>query len=70
MPHSDYDRSYTEVRDAKGNLQDVIFMPSTLETIDMALYDYLNEELDIHAKTNKGFKSLRSYGSRQNVLFK
>ena len=56
MPRSDYDRSYTEIRDAEGNLQDVIFMPSTLETIDMALYDYLNEELDIHAKTNKGFK--------------
>lgn len=53
MPH---DYSYTEIRDARGKLKEVIFMPSTLETIDTALFEYIDNELDIHTKTNKGWK--------------
>lgn len=30
--------------------------PSTIETIDLAMYDWLNKELDLHATTNKGWK--------------
>ena len=32
--------------------------PSTLEDIDYAVYNYINEELDIFADTNKGFKKV------------
>ena len=52
----DYDYSFTEIKDSEGQLKEIVFMPSTLETIDMALYDYINDELNIHANTNKGFK--------------
>ncbi len=33
-------------------------MPSTIETIDFALYDWLNEELNIHCSTNEGWKKV------------
>ena len=39
-------------------LQEIPFMPSTIETIDRALFDYLVEELNIHCTTNKGFKKV------------
>ena len=32
--------------------------PSTLEDIDFALFSYINDELNIHADTNKGFKKV------------
>ena len=32
--------------------------PSSFETIDVALYNWLNEELDIHVDTNSGFKKV------------
>jgi len=35
-----------------------LLMPSTLETIDYALYDWLDKELDIGADTNKGWKKV------------
>jgi hypothetical protein len=56
MPRSDYDRSYTEIKNANGKLQEVIFMPSTLETIDAALFEFINDQLDIRTQTNKGWK--------------
>ena len=34
------------------------FKPSTKETIDYAVYDWINEELNIFANTNKGFKKV------------
>jgi len=33
-------------------------MPSTLETIDQAMYNWVNETLDISATTNKGWKKV------------
>ena len=33
-------------------------MPSTIEDIDAAMLDYLNNTLDIHTETNKGFKKV------------
>jgi hypothetical protein len=56
MPPRDIDYSYTEIKDAEGALKEVVFMPSSLETIDMALFDYIDKELDIHTRTNKGWK--------------
>jgi len=56
MAPKDYDFAFSEIRDVEGKLKEVTFMPSTLETIDMALFDFINDGLNIHAKTNKGFK--------------
>jgi len=46
---------WTGVKDT-SILQEIEFMSSTLETIDFALYDYLNERLNLATTTNKGFK--------------
>jgi hypothetical protein len=40
---------------------DIPFMPSTLETVDGALFDFLNEEMNIFATTNKGWKKVPIY---------
>jgi hypothetical protein len=55
MPH---DYSYTEIESADGLIKEVTFMPSTLETVDRALYNYIDKELDLHANTNKGWKKI------------
>jgi hypothetical protein len=55
MPH---DYSYTEIRGIDGNLKEVVFMPSSIETIDQAIYAYINESLDLHASTAKGWKKI------------
>jgi len=39
-------------------LKELDFMPSTIETIDRALFEYIDEELDIFCTTNKGFKKV------------
>jgi len=39
-------------------LQEVELMPSTLETVDFAVYDYLNETLNLSTTSNKGFKKV------------
>ena len=58
MPPKRYDHSFTEVENANGILKEITFMPSTLETIDAAMLEYVNEELDLHAVTNKGQKKI------------
>jgi len=40
------------------NLQEIEFMPSTIETIDGALLKFLNERLDLFVTTNEGFKQV------------
>ena len=57
MPH---DYSYTEVKDVGGKLKEVTFMPSTLETIDRALFSFIDSELDLHVNTNKGWTKVSS----------
>ena len=37
-------------------LQEIEFMPSGLETIDFAVYDYLNERLNLGTTSNTGFQ--------------
>ena len=41
-----------------AKLREIPFMPSTLETIDYAVHNWLNEELDLHTTTNKGWKKV------------
>lgn len=36
----------------------VTFEPSTIETVDMAIYEWLNESMDLHTTTNRGFKKV------------
>jgi len=39
-------------------LAEITFMPSTIETIDFALYDWLNEKMDIHCQSESGWKKV------------
>ena len=39
-------------------LKELEIQPSTIETIDRALFDYIDDELDIFCTTNKGFKKV------------
>ena len=56
MPH---DYSYTEIEDASsGLIKEITFMPSTLETIDHALFRFIDEELNLHVNTNKGWSKV------------
>jgi len=50
---------YTGIpNDEQREFQDVTFHPSTLETIDYAIYDYINEELSLRTTTNKGVEKV------------
>tara|TARA_A100001515_G_scaffold144543_1_gene148957 strand:+ start:10403 stop:11305 length:903 start_codon:yes stop_codon:yes gene_type:complete len=53
---SKLDYSFTGLEDT-SKVQEKILEPSTLETIDESLYDFVNE-LDIFATTNQGFKKV------------
>ena len=48
---------YTKVSDPSV-IKEEILMPSTIETIDRALHDWLDEELNIYATSNKGWKKV------------
>ena len=41
-----------------ANLQEIPFMPSTLETIDFAIYHWLRDDLDLHTDTQEGFERI------------
>ena len=41
-----------------ANLREIPFMPSTLETVDYAIYNWLNEELGLFTTTNEGWKKV------------
>tara|TARA_R110002153_G_scaffold1580_8_gene8101 strand:+ start:8610 stop:9482 length:873 start_codon:yes stop_codon:yes gene_type:complete len=51
------DKSYTGVEDP-SILHEYAIQPSTFETIDQALYDWVNSDLNIFSETNKGFKKI------------
>ena len=38
--------------------KEVTLEPSTIETIDFAIYNLINESFDLHTKTNDGFKKV------------
>ena len=58
MPVDKYNRDYTEVQDASGKLKEITFMPSTIETIDHAFFNWVNETISPSSTTNKGFKKV------------
>lgn len=42
-----------------NNIKETIEVaPSTIETIDRAMYNWVNDELDLHCTTNKGWKKI------------
>jgi hypothetical protein len=61
MPHDDKYRDLPPEPASLSypqGLREVNFAPSTLETIDYAIYDYMNDEFDLHVTTNKGFEKV------------
>ena len=58
MPAKKPDHSYTEVKDASGKLREIKFMPSTIETIDQAFFNWVDEAVSPSSETNKGFKKV------------
>jgi len=55
MPSKKKDpNSHTGVEDT-SIIEEIVLMPSTLETIDYSVFDYINDGLDLHTSTNKGF---------------
>ena len=54
MP-GDYDRGYTEINNADGVLGEISIMPSTIETIDKAFFNWVDDTLNVHTTTNKGW---------------
>ena len=40
------------------HVREELIMPSTIEDIDAAMLDYINNTLNIHTETNKGFKKV------------
>lgn len=44
-------------------------MPSTIETIDMAIYDLINNGFDLHTSTNEGFKKVPVLWSQPERAF-
>tara|TARA_R110000824_G_scaffold197409_1_gene380815 strand:- start:233 stop:1144 length:912 start_codon:yes stop_codon:yes gene_type:complete len=69
------DNQYKGVKDAKQNIKVEEIQPSTLETIDMAFYDFVDERMNNHATANEGWKktpvvwvtSERSFLSKNNA---
>jgi len=54
---------------------ELALQPSSLETIDVGLFKYVDENLNLHTKTNKGFEKVaviwlgaeRSYQIKNNT---
>ena len=61
MPH---DNKYQDLPPEPASLsypsgvKDLSFAPSTLETIDYSIYDYMNDNINFHVTTNKGFEKV------------
>lgn len=74
------DNKYTGIPSEKASRydDDLHFSPSTFETIDYAIYDYVNEKLDLHSTTNTGWKktpvvwvsSERSFQIKNNETYR
>ncbi len=61
MPHDDKYRDLPpEPASLKypNDLREIPFAPSTLETIDYSIYDYMNEKINFHVTTGKGFEKV------------
>jgi len=49
---------YIGSKDVADKLQEIEFMPSSLETIDGAMLKFINEDLNLSIHTNEGFKKV------------
>jgi hypothetical protein len=48
-----------DISNVSGTIKQIIsFEPSTIETIDYSVYDFVDKELNIFCTTNKGFKKV------------
>lgn len=52
------DYGFTKVENADEIIQEQIIMPSTIETIDTAFYNYINEKVSLISDTNEGIKKV------------
>jgi len=52
------DYSYTNIENAERILQEILGEPSTIETVDTALYNYVNDKINVSSQTNEGFKKV------------
>lgn len=68
-------KNYTGIpEDQQNKIEDLNFAPSTLETVDYAIFDFINGELDLKTTTNKGVEKVpviwasaeRSYQVKNN----
>ena len=39
-------------------MQEILILPSSLETVDFSVYDKINDSFDLYANTNEGFKKV------------
>ena len=61
MPHDDKYRDLPPESGAgeySSGLEDLSFAPSTFETIDYSIFDYMDKEINFHVTTNKGFEKV------------
>jgi hypothetical protein len=56
MP-SEKDYSFTEV-DNPSIIKEEVFLPSTFETMDTALFNHINDDMNIFCVTNKGWEKV------------
>ena len=71
MPHDkdEFDFAYTGVPDANNIISVEVIQPSTLETIDYAFYDFMNESMNLRANTLH-FGYVKATNSSHNTWFK
>ena len=50
--------NYVGDKEVADKLQEIEFMPSSLETIDRAMLRFIDEELNLFTNTNDGFKKV------------
>lgn len=55
MPH---DYSYTNVKNANEVIGGEVIYPSTLENIDIAIFEYIEKSINLSSKTNESFKKV------------
>ena len=54
------------------NIIEIPFEPSTLENIDEAVFNFVNEDLNVSTRTNKGFNKVPVFwqGSERCLVYK
>ena len=53
-----HDFSYTNVENAEQILDNQLIYPSNLENIDMAMFQFVEKNVNLSSKTNEGFKKV------------